>query len=375
MRTDSAVVHAGESVRIAGFARTRARGVLRASTGSAAVSLRDGATTIAEQRVPLDAAGAFTTAFLVPANATAGEYTVLAQAAGGDRRSDARRRRKCRRPLAGGTRRMQRSLRSSPRRSAARSLVARRRYGARDGRAIAARLRRRRRRRARLGRRAGGLTAAVTTDESGNATVPIPHPNDELGSTYGVRVESGGATATTRVVVPTADAAIRLEVDRTEQSIGTPLGFDVYADTLDGKPLGGATVSVALAHGASRAQQNLTLDAGGHARGSFSAPDLGTNFLLAWVDRNGRAIDAAQVRMDPQAASPHRRRKRRRARASRSRRLSSGRHDDGRRRRSGRARRSVDHLRERAWRRASRRARDAGARRRTLARRATRRAS
>src|ERR1700734_4024118 len=83
VRTDSAVVPAGDTVRVAGFARTRSRGILRASTGSAVISLRDGATPVAQQRVPLDAAGAFTTSFVLPENAAAGEYAVLAQAGGG----------------------------------------------------------------------------------------------------------------------------------------------------------------------------------------------------------------------------------------------------------------------------------------------------
>ena len=97
VRTDSAVVHAGDVLRVAGFARTRSRGILRASTGSAVVSLRYGATTIAQQRVPLDAAGAFATSFALPENATAGEYTVLAQAGGRSRRRDRGRRRERRR--------------------------------------------------------------------------------------------------------------------------------------------------------------------------------------------------------------------------------------------------------------------------------------
>ncbi len=303
VRTDSAVVHAGESVRIAGFARTRLRGVLRPSTGSAAISLRNGATPIAEQRVPLDAAGAFTASFAIPQNAPAGEYTVLAQAGGGiggatldvdanagglsleigaacngtcDSRHDV--------PLSVHSSRGGVSVRVTVVRSPhvyAGEIPENAPWAATPW-----------------------FGAAVTTDESGNATVLVPHPSDEFGSTYGVRVESGGATAATRVIVPTADAAIRLELDRAEQSIGTPLGFDVYANTLEGKPLAGATVSVALAHGISRSQQNLTLDARGHARGAFSAPDLGTNFLLAWIDRGGRAIDAAQVRIDPQASAP-----------------------------------------------------------------------
>jgi len=119
-----------------------------------------------------------------------------------------------------------------------------------------------------------------------------------------VRVESGGATAHTRVVVPTAQAVVRLTVDRTEASLGTPLGFDVYAVTLDGRPLANEPVTVDLIHGASSQQQQLALDAAGHARGTFASPDLGTNFLFASVERGGRAMDAAQVRIDPHGATP-----------------------------------------------------------------------
>ncbi len=145
------------------------------------------------------------------------------------------------------------------------------------------------------------LDAAVSTDQNGNATVEIPRPSDDLASTYGVHVDSGGATADTRVVVPTAEAAIRLHLDREEQGLGMPVNFDVYAHSLDGKPLAGAEVDVRMAHGASVAQQQLRLDADGHARGTFSSPELGTNLVVAFVDRGGRATDAAAVQIDPQA--------------------------------------------------------------------------
>jgi hypothetical protein len=302
VRTDSAVVHAGDVVRVVGFARTRSRGILRAGAGSAIVAIRSGATAIAEQRVPLDAAGAFTAAFTLPENAAAGEYAVLAQAGGGIGGAtvhvDAN---------AGGV-----SLRVSVACS-----------GACDSRQDVPLL---------VHASRGGVTVNVTvvrsphvdlgyafenepwgttpwfessvqTDGNGNATVAIPRPDDELASTYGVRITSGGATADTRVIVPTAAAAIRLQLDRREQSIGAPVGFDVYAEELDGKPLAGATVTVQMAHGASVAQQQVRLDADGHARGAFSSPQLGTNFVFAAVDRGGRATDAAQVQIDPQAAA------------------------------------------------------------------------
>jgi hypothetical protein len=301
VRTDSAVVHAGDVVRVAGFARTRSRGILRASAGSALVSLRSGAATIAQQRVPLDAAGAFATSFELPENSVAGQYTVLAQAAGGvggatvDVDANA----------AGLSLEVSPGCNSScdPRQDvpllvhASRGGVTVRVSVVRSPHVYAAEA-------------PENIPWAATpwfdgtvrTDENGNATVEIPRPHDDLGSTYGVRVESGGATAGTRVTVPTAQAAIRLTVDRTEQSLGTPIGFDVYAGSLDGNPLADATATVTLVHGVSGAQQQLTLDANGHARGSFTSPQLGTNFLFAYVDRGGRAMDAAQVRIDPQAA-------------------------------------------------------------------------
>ena len=303
VRTDSAVVHAGDVLRVAGFARTRDRGLLRASTGSALVSLRYGPATISQRRVALDAAGAFATSFALPENAAAGEYAVLAQTAGGvggaavdvdanaaglsldvnaacngpcDPRQDI--------PLAVHASRGDTTVRLTVVRSPHVYV------GEAPESAAWATTR--------------WFDATVRTDQNGNATVEIPHPNDGLGSTYGVHVESSGATADTRVTVPTAQAAIRVTVDRTEQSLGTPLDFDVYADSLDGRPLANASVAVALTHGATGAREQLALDADGHARGSFSAPALGTNFLTAWIDRDGRAMDAVQVRIDPQAAAP-----------------------------------------------------------------------
>ncbi len=303
VRTDSAVVHAGDTLRVAGFARTRSRGILRASTGDAFVVLRDGAVTVAQERVPLDNAGAFATSFLLPENAAAGEYTVLAQAAGG---------------VGGATVDVDANAGGLSLDVAAACNGA---CNPRDNVPLLVHSSRGdvpvhvtvvRSPHVYVGDVPGTPPWATTrwydvtlrTDENGNATVEIPHPNDELSSTYGVHVESSGATADTRITVPTAQAAIRLTLDHAEQSLGTPLGFDVYAESLDGRPLAGASVTVRLTHGASGAQQQLTLDEAGHARGSFSTPELGTNFVVAWVDRGGRAMDAAQVRVDPQAAAP-----------------------------------------------------------------------
>jgi hypothetical protein len=300
VRTDSAVVHAGDVVRVVGFARTRSRGVLRPSSGVAVVTIRAGASLVAESRVPLDGAGAFTTSLTVPQAATTGDYAVLAQAAGGvggatvhvdanagglsldvaaacngvcDPHGDV--------PLLIHASRGDALLHVTVVRSPHVY------FGEASDTAPWATTR--------------WLDASVRTDDRGNATVQLPHPNDELPSTYGVRVESAGATAETRVVVPTAQAVVHLQLDRAEETLGTPAGFDVYANELDGRPLANAAVTVQMVHGASIAQQQLQLDGEGHARGSFSTPQLGTHLLFAWTDRGGRAMDAAQLRVDPHA--------------------------------------------------------------------------
>jgi hypothetical protein len=300
VRSDSAVVHAGDTVRLAGFARTLQGGVLRATGGSATVSLRLGATLAGQQTVPLDAAGAFAASILVPADAPAGDYAALAQVDGGVGGAtihvDAN---------AGGL-----SLEVSPECApcdphADIPLVVKSSRGDAVVHVTVVRSPH-----VYVGYVPAAIPWATTTwvDQSirtgddGSATVAIPHPNDELGSTYGVRVDSGGATADTRFVVPTARAAVRVQLDREEQTLGTPVGFDIYAvDVASGKPLAGATVKAQLVHGSSIAEQQLTLDESGHARGSFSSPPLGTNLVFARVENGGVAMDAAQVQVDLQA--------------------------------------------------------------------------
>jgi hypothetical protein len=300
VRSDSAVVHAGDTLRLAGFARTRQGSVLRATSGSATVTLRLGATLVGQQSVPLDAAGAFSASIPIPADAQSGDYAALAQVEGG---------------VGGATVHVDAN-------AAGLSLEVSPQCGACDPHADVPLL---------VKSSRGGavvhvkvvrsphvyvgyeptaipwatttwVDTTVRTGDDGSATVSIPHPNDELGSTYGVRVDSGGATADTRFVVPTARAAVRIQLDRDEQTLGTPVGFDVFAnDIAGGKPLAGATVTVQLVHGTSVSEQKLTLDSGGHARGSFSSPPLGTNLVFARVESGGTAMDAAQVQIDAQA--------------------------------------------------------------------------
>ena len=302
VRTDSAVIHAGGSVRVAGFARARDRGILRPSRGSVAVTIHAGARTIAQERASLDEAGAFVAALPIPSDAPAGDYAVLAQTASGvggttihvdsssgglsldvgaacsatcDYREDL----SLRVHSSRGNVVVQLDVIRSPHIALSESAA----------------------------NVAWGTTrwfeGSVRTDDHGDATVLVPRPNDGLASTYGVHAEAQGATADTRVVVPTADAVVEVRLDRAEQSVGTPIAFDVEAATRDGRPLADARVTMQLLHGTAVAQQTVVLDAAGRARGNFRSPQLGTNLVLATLDRGGRATDAAQVQVDPQAPS------------------------------------------------------------------------
>jgi hypothetical protein len=304
VRVDSAVVHAGGILRVAGFVRRHADGVLRAENGSVTVSLRNGPRTIAARHVTVDEAGAFATALTIPANVASGDYAVIAQSGGG---------------AAGGA-----SVHVDANAGSLSLDVATACGGRCDPRAdvplhvhastgaALVRVTVVRSPHIYLGEvpesALWGTTewyeATVRTDSDGNATVRVPHPLDDLASTYGITVESDGATAETRVLVPTANAVIHIAVQRPEQGYGTPVAFAVDAQRLDGKPLTGERIAIDLMHGNATQRQTLTLDAQGRARGNFSSPDLGTNMVFASVEADGRATDATQVQIDPLAPSP-----------------------------------------------------------------------
>jgi hypothetical protein len=142
----------------------------------------------------------------------------------------------------------------------------------------------------------------VHTDADGRALIAIPHPTDGLASTYGVRVSSGGATADTRVQVPTAPIALRVQVDRDDIGSGTPAAFDVYGTVVaTGAPAAGAVVRVQRVHGSSMHEQTLRLDERGHVHGEFQSMQVGSNLIVAIAAQNGaQAMDAAQVQVEPQ---------------------------------------------------------------------------
>lgn len=302
VRTDSAVVHGGDSLRLVGFARKRAGNVMRPASGTVNVSMRQGGTLVAQAAVTLDSAGAFSATLNVPANASAGDYAVIAQTDGGVGSAsvhvDAN---------ANGV-----TLNAS-------ALC----DGACDSRTgVPVEIRSSRSDvpvhvtvvrsphvyisftpQTTPWGTTRWLDTTVRTGGDGRATIEIPHPTDGLASTYGVQVESSGATADTRIVVPTSRAAVRLSIDRATQTLGTPINFDVYVnDVATGKPISGQTVRAELVHGPSTQVQVLNLDKNGHARGAFSSPQLGMNLVFANVDIAGsRATDAGEVQVVAQA--------------------------------------------------------------------------
>ena len=302
VRTDTAVVHAGDTVHVVGFARTRQNGTLKAAHGTATVMMRLGGTLAAQATAPLDGAGAFNAALPVPAEARSGDYALLAQVDGG---------------VGGATVHVDADANGLVLNAAAtcesscdpNANVPVQITASRPGVRVHAVV-------IRSPHVFVGYTpettpwgtskwvdATVTADSDGHATILVPHPTDGLASTYGVEVESGGATADTRIVVPTARVAVRLQLDRSEQTIGTPVNFDVYVNEVEsGKPLADATVTAQLSHGPSVQQQLLHLDGNGHAHGTFTSPQYGTNLIVASVNEDGRqAQDAGQIDIGSQA--------------------------------------------------------------------------
>jgi hypothetical protein len=306
VRVGSAIAHPGDTVTVAGFARTRVGGALRVSRGSVSISIRAGATSVAQTSARLDASGAFTANLAIPPDAAAGDYAVLAQAGAG----------------IGGA-----SLHVDANANGLALSVAAQCEGACDPAAdvpVVVRATREAHPAAGVAVHASvvrsphdadvrsgaipwgisrWLDVSTVTGVDGTAVVTIPHPTDGLASTYGIRADSGGATADTRVVVPTARIALQLAVDRDQATLGSPVNFNLSAtDVASGRPVANLRVRVQLVHGSSITEQSIALDAGGRARGTFAAPSLGTSLVLADATAGGAtASDAAQVEVVAQA--------------------------------------------------------------------------
>jgi hypothetical protein len=307
VRVDSAVAHAGDVLHVIGFARTRTAGGLKASSGNAVVSIRLGPTVIVQKNVKLDPAGAFATGIDLPGDAKSGDYAVLAQVDG----------------ATGGA-----AIRVDAN-AAGLALSAVARCGQACDPSLDVPLVVRA---IRSGHGVGGISVhvdvvrsphafadddpsapppwgitdwldtTVITGNDGTALIAIAHPTDGLASTYGIHLEGAGATAQTRVVVPTSSLALQLHLNQTNAMAGAAVEFRLFAqDIATGKPASNLDATVIEEHGEDRTALDVTTDENGVARGSLAPPPLGTTVVLAQATLDGAtAADAAQVQIVPQ---------------------------------------------------------------------------
>lgn len=305
VKTASAVVHAGQTLSVVGFVRTRAGAAFRPGRGDADVALRLAGRTVGTARAAIDPSGAFAAEIPIPANSPAGDYAVMAQADGAS---------------AGTTVHV-----DADADGLALHVAAECRGGCDASEAVPVIVRATRANvpapgvpvtlnvlrsphlyAAKTPAQPWGLTpwyhAAARTDVDGIARFDIPGAADGLASTFGVHATAGGASAVTRIVAPTARVALVLQLDRTEIGAGVPLDFVLRAHSVaTGKPIGDLSATVQLIHGASVQQQTVAIHADGIGEGSFTAPQVGSDLVLARAEYQGRdAEDAGEVQVDPQ---------------------------------------------------------------------------
>ena len=307
VRADHGAVRAGDTVRVIGFVRKRSGNVYKPATGSADVSVVDGARPIVNAKVALDASGAFSGDLVIPSDAAAGDVAILASSDGAS---------------GGATMHVDGvgddalALQSTctttcPANAAIPLTIAARQAGvAATGIAVRVRVVRTPHVLA-AGELDNGpawgttpvMDTTVRTDGVGLAHVTIPAPSDGLASTYGVTASSGASTASTTLVAPNAKIALAVEPVRDAIDVTDPATVDISGfDALDGTPAAGLAVRVQIAHGPTAQDQTVTLDAAGRARVTFRNVALGMNLVSADADVAGQhAFDVAAVTVAPQA--------------------------------------------------------------------------
>ncbi|GAC1311562.1 MAG: hypothetical protein NVSMB21_21190 [Vulcanimicrobiaceae bacterium] len=306
VRLQAALARAGEAVHYVGFARRLVGAAYRRATGAARVSLVGRGRTLATSLVRLDDAGAFSGELTVPGGTNAGEYAVLASAAGGvggtsvhlDAASDV--------ALA-----IEQTCPCDPDRDVPFAVSARRNGVAADVpvRVTVVRVPHVLPPGAADETPRWGTTVVydrtLRTGAAGSASVTIPSPSDGLDSTYGLRATTRGASASGRVVVAQAALALALEPVAATADVDAPVAFDVRGfDPTDGTPQPAERVRIRLAHGASLRTQDVVLDDHGQAHVVFRRTSLGSNLAIAEATRDGRrALDAATVLVEPSALS------------------------------------------------------------------------
>jgi hypothetical protein len=309
VRVASAVVRTGDAVHVVGFARRRANGVYRRATGDARLTLVGHGRTIASADPSLDGAGAFVADLRVPEGTEAGDYALLASAGGGvagttvhvDAASDVVLTIAAACPCAPGAdipvrvtaTRGQTGVGGIP----VTVEIVRTPHLIPPGESDET---------ARWGTTVV-TQMAQTTDSAGHARVVIPPPTDGLASTYGIRAstQGNGATATSRLVVPTAPVALAVEPDGPAVDLGQSAGFTITGfSAVDGTAAAGLEVTVSLSHGATVTQQSVRLDDRGRARVVYRSPSVGTNLAVAQATVSGKtAFDAASIVVAPESVS------------------------------------------------------------------------
>ncbi len=268
LRLESAVARAGGTVRFAGFARKRTAGGMKPMSGDVRVVLSAQGKTLASTTEHLDAAGAFASQLAIPDGAAAGDYAILASAGGAvggtaltvDAASDARLSIAANCPCAAGS-------------DVPFTVTAQRGADPVANLAVTVRV-------VRTPHvlppgvsedvpRWGTTTVyerTVRTDSQGRARIALPAPHDGLASTYGVRAVSPGASATARIVVPSAPFALAVDPDAPSVDPNGAIGILVRGfDAVDGSPRAGLGVHILLAHGTVQQEQNVRLDDNGRA--------------------------------------------------------------------------------------------------------------
>lgn len=312
LRLESPVARAGGTVRFAGFARKRVAGGVRPLSGDVRVVLSAQGRPLSAVTERLDAAGAFASQLAIPANVPAGLYAVAASAGGAIGSAsltvDA---------AAADTRLS--IVGTCPCAAASEvpfTVLAQR--GDRPVADLAVTVRVVRTPHvlppglADDAPRWGTTTVferTLRTDREGRARVSLAAPTDGLASTYGVRAASGGASATTRIVVPTAPFALAVEPDAPKVDPSGAIGIAVRGfDAADGSPRAGMNVHVVLSHGALQQDQTVRLDERGRAYVVFRGANEGTNLVLAdAAEGKARALDANSVVVAPSAPAGARR--------------------------------------------------------------------
>ncbi len=307
VRADRGVIRAGETVNVVGFARKRAAQEYRAAGGDVLVSLAGNGRSLVTQTLRLDEAGAFSGAVEVPNDAPAGDYAILASAAGATGGSTIH-------VDAGGDVRLTVTPAcSSPcPADAPIALAISAKRGDQAAPNVAVRVRVVRSPHAfppgeseekpRWGT-TQILDRSLQTDANGRAAITIPAPTDGLNSTYGIEVAGGSATQTTRLVATSARYAISVEPDEASVDVGAPIGIEVTCfDPSDGAPAANQSVVVKLSHGENQTEETATLDASGRGHVTFLKPELGANLVTAAMQIDGKtALDASEVSVAPQA--------------------------------------------------------------------------